>query len=182
VIVYGYKDESPNNNDDQVVVIANFSSLERTIENVPFLSSGTWYDVLRPINAITIGEDNYYDEYLIPAKSAIVFTNRDYQLQIPSSNEPVPDQFEIMECYPNPFNGKLNIYYRINERSNIHVTIYDLSGKVIKSFEYEQKNPGQHQLIWDTKNNNGDAVATGLYFVSLSSENRTTNKKVLYLK
>jgi len=182
VIVYGYKDESPNNNDDQVVVIANFSSLERTIENVPFLSSGTWYDVLSPINAITIGEDNYYDEYSIPAKSAIVFTNRDYQLQIPSSNEPVPDQFEIIKCYPNPFNGKLNIRYHINEVSNIHATIYDLSGKVIKSFEYEQKNPGQHQLIWDTKNNNGDAVATGLYFVSLSSENRTTNKKVLYLK
>jgi len=182
VIVYGYKDESLNNNDDQVVVVANFSSLERTIENVPFLSSGNWHDALNPINVITVDEDNYYNEYSIPAKSAVVFTNRDYQLTIPSSNELVPDQFEIVACYPNPFNGKLNIRYHINKASNIHATIYDLSGKVIKSFKYEQKYPGQHQLIWDTKNNNGDAVATGLYFVSLSSENRTTNKKVLYLK
>ena len=182
VIVYGYKDESPNNNDDQVVVVANFSSLERTIENVPFLSPGIWYDALNPTNAITIDEDNYYDEYSIPGKSAIVFTNRDYQLAIPSSNVSVPDQFELMECYPNPFNGKLNIRYHINKVSDIYVTIYDLSGKVIKSFESEPKYPGQHQLIWDTKNNNGDAVATGLYFISLSSKNRTTNKKVLYLK
>ncbi len=182
VIVYGYKDESPNNNDDQVVVVANFSSLERTIENVPFLSSGTWHDVLSPANVIIVDEDNYYNEYSIPAKSAIVFTNRDYQLAIPSSNKSVPDQFEIAECYPNPFNGKLNIRYNIKNASNIHATIYDLSGKVIKSFKSEQKYPGQHQLIWDTKNNNGDAVATGLYFVSLSSKNRTTNKKVLYLK
>ena len=182
VIVYGYKDESPNNNNDQVVVVANFSSLERTIENVPFLSSGTWHDALSPANVITIDQDNYYDEYSIPAKSAIVFTNRDYQLTIPSSNESVPNQFEIVECYPNPFNGKLNILYHINNTSNIRATIYDLSGKVIKSFKYEQKYPGQHQLIWDTKNNNGDAVATGLYFVSLSSENRTINTKVLYLK
>ena len=182
VIVYGYKDESPNNNNDQVVVVANFSSLERTIENVPFLSSGTWHDALSPANVITVDQDNYYDEYSIPAKSAIVFTNRDYQLTIPSSNESLPDQFEIVECYPNPFNGKLNIRYHISNASNIHATIYDLSGKVIKSFKYEQKYPGQHQLIWDTKNNNGDAVATGLYFVSLSSENRTINTKVLYLK
>ena len=182
VIVYGYKDESPNNNDDQVVVVANFSSLERTIENVPFLSSGIWYDALNPTNVITIGEDNYYEEYYIPAKSAIVFTNRDYQLAIPSSNESVPDQFQLVECYPNPFNGKLNIRYHINNVSNIYATIYDLSGKVIKSFESEPKYPGQHQLIWDTKNNNGDAVATGLYFISLSSKNRTTNKKVLNLK
>ena len=182
VIVYGYKDESPNNNNDQVVVVANFSSLERTIENVPFLSSGTWHDALSPANVITVDQDNYYDEYSIPAKSAIVFTNRDYQLTIPSSNESLPDQFEIVECYPNPFNGKLNILYHINNTSNIRATIYDLSGKVIKSFKYEQKYPGQHQLIWDTKNNNGDAVATGLYFVSLSSENRTINTKVLYLK
>ena len=182
VIVYGYKDESPNNNNDQVVVVANFSSLERTIENVPFLSSGTWHDALSPANVITVDQDNYYDEYSIPAKSAIVFTNRDYQLTIPSSNESLPDRFEIVECYPNPFNGKLNILYHINSTSNIRATIYDLSGKVIKSFKYEQKYPGQHQLIWDTKNNNGDAVATGLYFVSLSSENRTINTKVLYLK
>ena len=182
VIVYGYKDESPNNNDDQVVVVANFSSLERTIENVPFLSSGIWYDALNPTNVITIDEDNYYDEYSIPAKSAIVFTNRDYQLAIPSSYESVPDQFQLVECYPNPFNGKLNIRYHISNVSNIYATIYDLSGKVIKSFESEPKYPGQHQLIWDTKNNNGDAVATGLYFISLSSKNRTTNKKVLYLK
>lgn len=182
VIVYGYKDESPNNNDDQVVVVANFSSLERTIENVPFLSSGIWYDALNPTNVITIDEDNYYDEYSIPAKSAIVFTNRDYQLAIPSSYESVPDQFQLVECYPNPFNGKLNIRYHINNVSNIYATIYDLSGKVIKSFESEPKYPGQHQLIWDTKNNDGDAVATGLYFISLSSKNRTTNKKVLYLK
>ena len=182
VIVYGYKDESPNNNDDQVVVVANFSSLERTIENVPFLSPGIWYDALNPTNVITIDEDNYYDEYSIPAKSAIVFTNRDYQLAIPSSYESVPDQFQLVECYPNPFNGKLNIRYHISNVSNIYATIYDLSGKVIKSFESEPKYPGQHQLIWDTKNNNGDAVATGLYFISLSSKNRTTNKKVLYLK
>ena len=182
VIVYGYKDESPNNNDDQVVVVANFSSLERTIENVPFLSPGIWYDALNPTNVITIDEDNYYDEYSIPAKSAIVFTNRDYQLAIPSSYESVPDQFQLVECYPNPFNGKLNIRYHINNVSNIYATIYDLSGKVIKSFESEPKYPGQHQLIWDTKNNDGDAVATGLYFISLSSKNRTTNKKVLYLK
>ena len=182
VIVYGYKDESPNNNDDQVVVVANFSSLERTIENVPFLSPGIWYDALNPTNEITIDENSYYDEYSIPAKSAIVFTNRDYQLAIPSSNESVPDQFELVECYPNPFNGKLNIRYHINNVSDIYATIYDLSGKVIKSFESETKNPGQHQLIWDTKNNNGNAVATGLYFISLSSKNRTTNKKVLYLK
>ena len=131
---------------------------------------------------ITIGEDNYYEEYYIPAKSAIVFTNRDYQLAIPSSYESVPDQFELVECYPNPFNGKLNIHYHKNNASDIHATIYDLSGKVIKSFESEPKHPGQHQLIWDTKNNNGNAVATGLYFISLSSKSRATNKKVLYLK
>lgn len=164
------------------MVIANFSSLERTIENVPFLSPGTWHDALNPTNVITVGEDNYFTEYSIPAKSAIVFTNRDYQLKIPSSNELIPNQFQIIECYPNPFNGRLNIHYRINETSDIQVSIFDINGKIIKSFANEQKSPGQHQLVWDTKNNNGISVATGLYFVSLSSKDRITSKKVLYLK
>ena len=44
-----------------------WNDLERTIENVPFLSSGIWHDVLSPTNVITVNEDNYYDEYSIPA-------------------------------------------------------------------------------------------------------------------
>ena len=42
VIVYGYKDETNENNNDQIMVIANFSNFNRTVYNVPFLSEGTW--------------------------------------------------------------------------------------------------------------------------------------------
>ena len=43
VIVYGYIDERAEGNNDQVVIIANFSNSDQIIQNVPFLSSGNWY-------------------------------------------------------------------------------------------------------------------------------------------
>ena len=64
VIVYGYKDESVGNSDEQVVVIANFSEYDRTINDVPFLSAGNWYNVFDPGNDL-ITEDGNYDEYFI---------------------------------------------------------------------------------------------------------------------
>ena len=181
VIVYGYKDESINNNDDQVVVVANFSSLERTIENVPFLSSGNWHDALNPINVITVDEDNYYNEYSIPAKSAVVFTNRDYQLTIPSSNELVPDQFEIVACYPNPFNGKTNFVFQLKNDSEIKLSIYDLNGKLIKVIN-NYKDRGLNELRWNGRNEMDQEISSGIYLYILNADGKTSSNKLIFLK
>ena len=99
VIVYGYKDESENNNNNQIVVVANFSSIERTVENVPFLSSGEWYNVFDPNDVLSINEDNSYGEYSIAAKSAAVYSNSDLQL-FTSKDLSTPNTYQILECYP----------------------------------------------------------------------------------
>ena len=44
VIVYGYEDVFEQNNNDQVVVIANFSTMDQTISNMPSIKS-RWYDI-----------------------------------------------------------------------------------------------------------------------------------------
>ena len=59
MIVYGYKDEAIGNENDQVVVIANFSNFTRTVYNVPFLAAGTWYNVLDSNTTLITDDGNY---------------------------------------------------------------------------------------------------------------------------
>ena len=181
VIVYGYKDETENNNNHQIVVIANFSSIERTVEDVPFLSSGEWYNVLESDDILIINEDNSYGEYSIPAKSAMVYSNSDLHLQT-NKDSVTPNEYQILKCYPNPFNRNLKIEYNIYEVSNINIDIYGVDGSLVKGFNIGKVSSGQHSFIWDGTNSNGKSLSTGIYIISLNTKNSIVNKKVLYLK
>ena len=180
VIVYGFKDESEGNNNDQLVVIANFSTYDRTINNVPFLSSGTWYNMIEPGNDL-ITNDGNYGEYFIPAKTAIVYANYDWQLM---SNQiaPVPNKFQTIELYPNPFNGQINIDLFVSDQSGGSLSVYDINGRLVKSFPIEKFSQNGQRIKWDAMDHRGVQVSSGVYLVALETGKGVTNKKILFLK
>jgi flagellar hook assembly protein FlgD len=51
---------------------------------------------------------------------------------------------------------------------------------VVKSFAISQK--GKQTLTWDGKNNNGNATATGVYFVKLQADKAVRVHKILMVK
>ena len=181
VIVYGYKDESENNNNNQIVVVANFSSIERTVENVPFLSSGEWYNVLEPNDIISINENNSYGEYSISAKSAAVYSNSDLQL-FTGEDLTVPSEYQTLKCYPNPFNGNLKIQYNIDFASDVNIKVHGIDGRFVKGFNMGKLASGKHSFLWDGTDSNGKLLSTGIYIISLNTKNNIVNKKVLFLK
>ena len=181
VIVYGYKDESENNNNNQIVVVANFSSIERTVENVPFFSPGEWYNVLEPYDIISINEDNTYGEYSIPAKSAAVYSNSDLQLST-SKESTIPSKYQTLKCYPNPFNRNLKIQYNIDFASDVNIEVHGVDGRFVKGFNMGKLASGKHSFLWDGTDSNGKLLSTGIYIISLNTENNIVNKKVLFLK
>jgi len=180
VIVYGYKDESEGNNNDQIVVIANFSEYDRTINDVPFISAGDWYNVFDPGNDLTTNDGNY-GEYFISAKTAMVYTNTEWQLSTDKFYT-VPKKYQIIELYPNPFNGSLNIQFSITGVTKAKIQIYDLSGRLLKVFKFKVNDHTKKRIVWDAKSDSGLDLPSGIYIVSLKTENELTNKKILYLK
>ena len=178
VIVYGYKDESVGNSNDQVVVIANFSEYDRTVTDVPFLSSGNWYNIFDPGNDLTT-EDGNYGEYFISAKTAMVYSNNEWQLNVEKSNL-IPEKFETLDLYPNPFNGILNIDFTFEQNQISIISIHDIGGRLVKQFTINDFH--QNSIKWETTNIRGGNLSSGIYLVSLKTKKGVTNKKVLFLK
>ena len=181
VIVYGYKDERQEGQDDQVVVIANFSSSDQTITNVPFLSAGQWYNALSPGDDLYTGDGNY-GEYMIPAKSAVVYTNNEYQLNIDSNIDAVPEDFQILSAYPNPFNARVTININSSMDTDGNLDIFDISGRLIKSFNTITIINGNNKFEWDGLNNLGKKLPSGVYITSLKTELGILNRKIILVK
>ena len=89
------------------------------------------------------------------------------------------DQYlELVKAYPNPFNASINITYTINHRSNIHLNIFDLNGRLITNHNLGMKQSGDQYLYWSPD----CFISSGTYLYSIESDKNIINGKILYLK
>jgi len=90
--------------------------------------------------------------------------------------------FALHQNYPNPFNPITNIAYRLPESGNVAVKIFNANGEIIKEIIPSLQEAGEHILTWDSKNDDGLTVSSGVYFYQVQWNNTVLTKKMIYLK
>jgi hypothetical protein len=90
-----------------------------------------------------------------------------------------PGAFRLYRNYPNPFRLRTRIAYDLPVRSNIHLSIYDVDGRQVKSLADGWQDAGRYSLNWDGRDKKGRACPTGVYFCSLKTEDRDAVEKIL---
>ncbi|MCH8294692.1 T9SS type A sorting domain-containing protein, partial [Candidatus Poribacteria bacterium] len=105
----------------------------------------------------------------------------------------IPTETKLLANYPNPFNPETWIPFRLAKDSKVTLTIYDLTGKIVRSIEightyaavYESKDKA---IYWDGRNGLGERIASGIYFYTLTARGSTkassytATRKMLILK
>ena len=89
----------------------------------------------------------------------------------------IPDQFELYNNFPNPFNPVTTIKYQVPELSFLTLKIYDVLGNEITALVNEEKPVGEFELKFD-----GTSLTSGIYFYQLSSGIYKQTKKMILLK
>ena len=85
--------------------------------------------------------------------------------------------------YPNPFNNVTQISFITNLNKIKELIIYDALGATIRNFSIKSNSNTKNSTFWDGKNEKGNVMPAGIYFIHLIDDNRTVSiKKVLYLK
>ncbi|MAI87378.1 MAG: hypothetical protein CMF99_09635 [Candidatus Marinimicrobia bacterium] len=98
-------------------------------------------------------------------------------------NLTIPTQFALHQNYPNPFNPSTQISFDVPEGSNlVRLNIYNILGKKVSTLLNNVVNPGKHKIEWNAKDNEGNPVASGIYFYELSSSSFTARKKMLLIR
>ena len=98
------------------------------------------------------------------------------------SNSSIPVDYSLSQNYPNPFNPLTRIAYSLPKESIISVYICDVKGFKVKSLVNKNMNAGNHSFVWDSTNDRGDIVSTGIYFFTLQTSEFTSTRKMLFLK
>jgi hypothetical protein len=86
-----------------------------------------------------------------------------------------PYQFVLHQNYPNPFNPETTIRFDLPETGDIEISIYDISGKLVKVLINEFCNSGSHSVKWDGKDSASNAMPSGIYICRM--EAKTANGK-----
>jgi hypothetical protein len=85
---------------------------------------------------------------------------------------------------PNPFRDRTAIHYLVEGRgAQVDVSIYDVTGRRVKMLVRSQLEPGRYETSWDGRDEQGQRVAHGLYFVRMVVAGQVQKSgRVLYLK
>jgi len=81
----------------------------------------------------------------------------------------IPERFELLGSYPNPFSPSTTIRYPLPCFSKVEVTVFNSSGQVINHFTIPSKPAGTHQLTWNGTDNKGVDVPSGIYFINFKA-------------
>jgi hypothetical protein len=94
----------------------------------------------------------------------------------------VPDQFELSEAYPNPFNPTTNINFSVAKSGVVKLAVYNILGQKVKTLVNKEMNTGSYTVVWNGDDDFGKNVASGTYFFSLESDSFRSTKKLVLLK
>ena len=89
----------------------------------------------------------------------------------------VPSVFELSQNFPNPFNPSTVIEYKLPNDGNVSISVYDNSGKEVKSLVNEFKAAGYYSVSF-----NASSLSSGVYYYRLSSGRFNAVKKMLLVK
>ena len=96
-----------------------------------------------------------------------------------------PGRPVLQQNAPNPFNASTVIPLQIpaglaNEA--MRLSIYNLSGQVVRVLRVDAAGAGEHRLTWDGRDEYGRDAATGVYVYRLETREWAVNRRMLLLR
>ena len=85
-------------------------------------------------------------------------------------------------AYPNPFNAEVVLRYLVVAEESVRVVVYDALGALIRELVNQVQGVGLRNAIWDGRDQQGLAVASGVYLLAIETGGERRTRKVLLVR
>ena len=96
---------------------------------------------------------------------------------------PRPVLSRLLPNVPNPFNPSTTIRFDLAGSGNVDLRVFDVRGRLVRALAtgavYVQ---GRHEVVWDGRDEHGQAVASGVYVVELTAGDARQSQRIMLLK
>jgi hypothetical protein len=120
-----------------------------------------------------------------PETKELYFEHRDYLLSL-LPGEIMSDKLRndltnlsyssLLQNVPNPFTGSTQIWYKVEKKANVTISITDLTGKEIRKIEQGTKDKGTYKAEFVNS-----ALTPGTYFYSLIIDGQKSDTKKMVM-
>ena len=99
----------------------------------------------------------------------------------------IPTETRLLANYPNPFNPETWLPYQLSKPTEVTLRIYSVDGTLVRTLALGHQPAGTYQkrsraAYWDGSNEQGERVASGVYFFTLTAGDFTATRKMLIRK
>jgi hypothetical protein len=121
-----------------------------------------------------------FGEYKIMPRSdadiEVFYTN-------PISTPELPGTGTVLgQNFPNPFNPRTKIAFRLAAAGAAELSVFDVQGRLVKTLHSGELAAGQHEVVWNGDTEAGAAAASGLYFYTLKTADESRTRRMVLLK
>lgn len=129
------------------------------------LPEGEYRWTLRAVDAAYAGS--------VPASGQFVVGNPTGATATPA----IPDAYQFDQNHPNPFNPSTVLRFALPDRADVELIVFDVTGRQVARLLGESRPAGFHEIRWDAS-----GLASGTYFVRLSTPSFTRTQRVMLVK
>ena len=91
-------------------------------------------------------------------------------------------QLVLEQNTPNPFNPTTTIQFYLPEATQVQLTVYNALGQAVKTLATGGFSAGQHQVVWDARDDHDSPVPSGIYIYQLQAGSLVRQQKMVLLK
>ncbi len=173
-LVWGFEDIATNS---RFVAVSNFTSAQQTISTVPWIGSGTFYNILDQTTLVVSGGS--VPSITIPAYTSLCYSSipDSMLLDVEPMISEIPTEFSLNQNYPNPFNPSTRIAFSVQVSGFTSLRIFDVLGREVATLVNEQLAAGKYELPFDAR-----GLSSGVYFYKLVSGSFVETKRMMLTK
>lgn len=148
-------------------------------------TSKEYVEFLRDANTTNSMGQDFYDAWVATGKAEPVVMQHDtiHVDVTPTGVEDQPRAITVLDQnFPNPFNPSTTVRYSLESRQQVTIAVYDVRGSLVRVLVDEERPAGYQKIQWYGQNQNDERVASGIYFIRMTTATKRLVKKAVLLK
>lgn len=139
-----------------------------------------WRDLSYPTTALSytsaangfpVGDLNWFPDKREEFEGVLTSSEDDGQIA------EIPDEFEIIGNFPNPFNPTTNINFELASPGNVAMDVFNVVGQKVATVDVGARSAGNHTFTFDASN-----LSSGVYIVRMTAGNQVATSRITLIK
>lgn len=150
-------------------------------------TSKEYVEFLRDANTTNSAGQDLYDAWVAQGRAAPVVMEHariavDVLADVPEQEPGETFAYSLERIYPNPFNPMATVRYSLAARGPVRIAVFDVAGRLVRTLVDGVQDAGWHSLAWDGRSDQGEELASAVYFVRYYAGGRSFWSKAALLR